>query len=45
MNNNVKQIIKNLIYIVGIFLLICLLLLVILLNSYFYPPYVQKINK
>lgn len=45
MNNNVKQIIKDLIYIVGIFLLICLLLLVILLNSYFYPPYVQKINE
>lgn len=44
MSNNVKQMIKDLMYIIGMFLLICLLLLVILLNSYGYPHYVASVE-
>lgn len=45
MTNNIKEISKELIYMIGMFILVCLLLLTILSNFYFYPYYVDNIEK
>lgn len=39
-----KNIVKKLMHIIGIIILICLLLLIMLSNSYFYPHYVDSMQ-
>lgn len=44
MNNSVKKIIKQIIYIIGMSILLLLLLFIIVINSYFYPRYLDIVE-